>query len=192
MSCLSHNSDREKSCAGAEPRPWRITSGESVRCPLGFEIKKLHRPKTKREIVSTICSLYDPLRFAAPVTLASRSLIQDLRKAKVDWNQPLYDHFLNRWRLWYAQLPSRSELPVSRHYFLPETEFSKCQMQLHISDASEIGYGASSYLRVRYPDGTIHCSFVMGRSEMLRSNLQAYQDSSYKQPFCRPASIRRG
>lgn len=37
-------------------------------------------------------------------------------------------------------------------------------MQLHIfSDASEIGYGASSYLGVKYPDGTIHCSFVMGK-----------------------------
>lgn len=138
---------------------WFVESDE-----LGFEIKKLHRPETKRGILSTICSLYDPLGFAAPVTLAGRSLIQDLWKAKVDWDQPLDDHFLDRWKSWNAQLPSLSELRIPRNYFLPETESSKCQMQLHIfSDASEIGYGASSYLRMRYPDSTIHCSFVMGK-----------------------------
>ena len=138
---------------------WFVESDE-----LGFEIKKLHRPETKRGILSTICSLHDPLGFAAPVTLTARSLIEDLWKAKVDWDQPLDDHFLDRWKSWNAQLPSLSELRIPRNYFLPETESSKCQMQLHIfSDASEIGYGASSYLRVRYPDGTIHCSFVMGK-----------------------------
>ena len=105
-----------------------------------------------------------PLRFAAPVTLAARSLIQDFWEAKVNWDEPLDDHFLGRWRLWNAQLPSLSELRIPRTYFLPESEFSECEMQLHIfSDASEIEYGASSYLRVKYPDGTIHCSFVMGK-----------------------------
>ena len=130
----------------------------------GFEIKKLHHPETKQGILSTVCSLYDPLGFAAPVTLAARSLIQDLWKAKVNWDKPLDDHFLGRWRSWNAQLPSLSELRTPRNYFLLETQFSECQMQLHIfSDASEIGYGVSSYLRVKYPDGTIHCSFVMGK-----------------------------
>lgn len=131
---------------------------------LGFEIKRLHRPETKRGILSTVCSLYDPLGFAAPVTLAARSLIQDFWKAKVNWDEPLDDHFLGRWRSWNAQLPSLSELRIPRNYYLPGTEFSECQMQLHIfSDASETGYGASSYLSVKYPDGTIHCSFVMGK-----------------------------
>lgn len=108
---------------------------------LGFENKRLHRPETKRGMLSTVCSLYDPLGFAAPVTLAARSLIQDLWKAKVNWDEPLDDHFLGRWRPWNAQLPSLSELRIPRNYYLP----------------------ASSYLRVKYPDGTIHCSFVMGK-----------------------------
>ena len=108
--------------------------------------------------------LVRPLRFAAPVTLAARSLIQDLWEAKVNRDEPLDDHFLGRWRLWNAQLPSLSDLRIPRNYFLPESEFSECEMQLHIfSDASKIEYGASSYLRVKYPDGTIHCSFVMGK-----------------------------
>lgn len=138
---------------------WFVESDE-----LRFENKKLHHPETKRGILSTICSLDDPLGFATPVTPTARSLIQDLWKAKIDWDQLLDDHFLDRWRSWNSQLPSLSELRIPRNYFLPETEFSECQMQLHIfSDASEIGYGASSYLQARYPDSTIHCSFVMGK-----------------------------
>ena len=37
-----------------------------------------------------------------------------------------------------------------------------CKLQLHVfSDASEVGYGVSSYLRAEYPDDHIHCTFVM-------------------------------
>lgn len=39
-------------------------------------------------------------------------------------------------------------------------------MQLHVfSDVSEVGYGSSSYLRVEYPDGRVHCTFVMGKAK---------------------------
>ena len=32
------------------------------------------------------------------------------------------------------------------------------------SDASEIGYGASSYLRSKYPNGRVHCAFIIGKA----------------------------
>ena len=41
---------------------------------LGFEIKNLNRPWTKRGILSALCSLYDPLGFAVPVALTARAL----------------------------------------------------------------------------------------------------------------------
>lgn len=71
---------------------------------LGFEIKTVTRPETKRGILSTVCSLYDPLGFAAPVALTARALIQDVWKAKLDWDQPLNEHFVSRWRSWTTQL----------------------------------------------------------------------------------------
>jgi len=36
----------------------------------------------------------------------------------------------------------------------------------HFSDASEIGYGAVSYLRIVDDKGTPHCSFVLGKSRV--------------------------
>ena len=132
---------------------------------LGFETKNLNHPETKRGILSSVCSLYDPLGFAAPVALTARALIQDIWKAKLDWDQPLEEHFLKRWRSWTTQLSSLSELRIPRSYFPPEGDAAKCKLQLHIfSDASKIGYGASAYLRIEDPDGPTHCSFIMGKA----------------------------
>lgn len=66
---------------------------------LGFEVKQLDRPETKRGILSTLCSLYDPLGMAAPVTLQAKSVIQDLWRAKVELDEPLSEIYLNRWRI---------------------------------------------------------------------------------------------
>ena len=132
---------------------------------LGFDIKNLNRPETKRGVLSAVCSLYDPLGFAAPVALTARVIIQDMWKAKVDWDQPLEENFLARWKSWTSQLSSLSALRIPRCYLPAGTDASKCKLQLHIfSDASEIGYGASAYLRVENPDGSIHCSFVVGKA----------------------------
>ena len=41
----------------------------------------------------------------------------------------------------------------------------QCKLQLHVfSDASEIGYGASSYLRSEYTEGRVHCAFIIGKA----------------------------
>ena len=132
---------------------------------LGFRIKHLDRPETKRGILSTVCSLFDPLGFAAPVALAARCLIQELWKANVGWDEPLGEAFLEKWRSWKSQLPSLSQLRIPRSYFLQDRDPQDCKLQLHVfSDASEVGYGVSSYLRAEYPDGQVHCAFVIGKA----------------------------
>jgi hypothetical protein len=139
---------------------WRLETDE-----LGFEVKQLDRPETKRGILSTLCSLYDPLGMAAPVTLQAKGVIQDLWRAKVEWDEPLSEIYVDRWRVWKENLQYLSNVHVPRCYFLPETDVSQCRLQIHhFADASEVGYGTASYLRVKYPDGSIHCSFLMGKS----------------------------
>lgn len=44
---------------------------------LGFKIRHLNRPETKRGILSAICSLYDLRGFAGLETITARALIQD-------------------------------------------------------------------------------------------------------------------
>ena len=49
----------------------------------------------KRGILSTVCSLFDPLGFAAPVALTTLCVVQDLWKANVGWDEPLSNEFLS-------------------------------------------------------------------------------------------------
>ena len=58
-----------------------------------------------------------------------------------------------------------SELSIPRSYFLSDGDPRQCKLQLHLfSDASVIGYGASSYLGSEYPDGRVHCAFIIGKA----------------------------
>ena len=109
--------------------------------------------------------MFDPLGFASPVALAARRLVQDLWKANVGWVEALGEEFLSKWRSWKTQLPSMSQLRIPRSYFLQDIDPRDCKLQLRVfSDTSEVGYGASSYLRAEYPDGRIYCTFVMGKA----------------------------
>ena len=62
-------------------------------------------------------------------------------------------------------LPCLSCASRDPSYFLQDSDPRDCKLQLHVfSDASEVGYVVSSYLRAEYPDGRIHCTFVMGKA----------------------------
>ncbi|XP_044182204.1 uncharacterized protein LOC122963012 [Acropora millepora] len=60
---------------------------------------------TKRGILSTISSLFDPLSFLSPFILPIKVLIQDLWKGRVEWDDEIQGHHLKVWRQWIGSLP---------------------------------------------------------------------------------------
>ena len=93
---------------------------------LGFKIRHLDHPKTKRGTLSTFCFLFDPLGFAAPVALDGRRLVQDLWKTNVGWDKPLGEEFLSKWRSWKTQQPSLSQLRIPWSYLLRDSDPASC------------------------------------------------------------------
>ena len=66
----------------------------------GFRIVVKEKPLTRRAVLSTVSSIYDPLGFAAPFTLIAKKLLQDLcREEKLGWDDELSDPYLKRWEL---------------------------------------------------------------------------------------------
>lgn len=124
------------------------------------------RPLTKRGILSTIGAMYDPLGMVAPYVLQGRLILQDLCKFKIGWDDDLPSDQLNRWTIWKESLPELNTVSMHRNFNpLSFGEISSCQLH-HFADASEIGYGTVSYIRMCNSQGDVHCSFVFGKSHV--------------------------
>ncbi|XP_022777858.1 uncharacterized protein LOC111319323 [Stylophora pistillata] len=124
------------------------------------------RPCTRRGILSTISSIFDPLGFAAPILLEGKSILQDLCRKGVDWDDPIPDVIRSRWEKWRAELPILQRFSIPR-CFKPKNFGSVVRKELHhFSDASTKGYGQCSYLRLQDDSGKIYCSFVAGEARV--------------------------
>lgn len=78
-----------------------------------FRIVLQDRPCTRRGILSTISSIFDPLGFIAPLILEGKSILQDLCRNDVGWDDPIPEEVKARWEKW------RSELYLLERFALP-------------------------------------------------------------------------
>ena len=71
-----------------------------------------------------------------------------------------------RWRTWVGNLLNLEQVNLPR-CFQPKGFGDLTDIQLHhFSDASKVGYGAASYLRLKDDAGNIHCSLVFAKSRV--------------------------
>ena len=133
---------------------------------LSFRISLDDKPLTRRGILSTISSVYDPLGLASPFLLRGRKILQQITALRDGWDKPVPSELANQWSLWRAELPKLAKLSVSRCYKSDELVEVKNQ-SLHVfSDASEFGYGVACYLRQVDIKGQVSVSLVLGKSRV--------------------------
>ena len=111
-------------------------------------------------------SVYDPLGIAAPFVLGGRLILQNLCRLDLGWDDDIPDDQQRLWVNWLNEFPSLSQLQMNRCY-KPERfgKVTSCQLH-HFSDASEVGYGVVSYLRMVNEEGQVHCCFVFGKARV--------------------------
>ena len=132
----------------------------------GFRIVVDEKPPTRRGILSTVSSVYDPLGFVAPFILPAKKILQDLCRESIGWDDDVSEEYKSRWTKWLNELPLLDQLKVRRCVKPPEFG-PVVSEQIHVfSDASSIGYGAAAYLRLRDESGRIHCSLLMGKARL--------------------------
>lgn len=131
-----------------------------------FRLELGDKPLTRRGILSTVCSIFDPLGLIAPFVLIGKRILQEVVRDKRDWDDPLSEDLLSRWDKWRKQLPSLASINIPRCY--KENDFgqvTKAELH-HFSDASLDGYGQCSYLRLFNKQGKISCVLVMAKSRV--------------------------
>lgn len=63
-----------------------------------FRITLQDKPLTRRGILSTVSSVYDPLGCLAPFILIGKQILQQLCHDKADWDEPIPDQAQVNWR----------------------------------------------------------------------------------------------
>lgn len=106
-----------------------------------FKIILKNRPLTRRGILSTVSSVYDPLGILAPVVLTAKKILQDLCRKRIGWDDIVPDSIVQEWLSWIQDLHKLEDFKVDR-CFKPKTFGTVTSAQLHhFADACEDGYG---------------------------------------------------
>ena len=104
-----------------------------------------NQPHTRRGILSTIHSLYDPCGFIQPFLLEIRRMLQGVcTGTKLDWDLPVPAEDSRLWSAWLEELPHLRAVSLPR-VLVPRPGFDSLYL-CTFSDASEMGYAAVSYV----------------------------------------------
>lgn len=140
---------------------WCITS-DTFR----FRVQVKANPLTRRGVLSTVASIYDPLGFIAPFVLLGKQILQQMCRAKVDWDEELPEHLKPQWKSWIEDLPGLADVQIKRCLVPPDFGQAKSYELHHFSDASASGYGECTYLRAMNQQDQVHCCLLMGKSRV--------------------------
>ncbi|KAK3746502.1 hypothetical protein QZH41_001765 [Actinostola sp. cb2023] len=124
------------------------------------------KPLTRRGILSTVSSIYDPLGLAAPFLLRGKQVLQLLCKEGIGWDDPIPDSLRAYWEIWRSELPLLEQVEMPRCFRPEDMQDLKTTELHHFSDASLEGYGQCSYLRLVDVNDRIHCSLVQGKARV--------------------------
>lgn len=142
---------------------------ESDHFRLNVSLKE--QPATRRGILSTIASLFDPLGLVVPILLKAKIILQEMCRRGTGWDDPLTDELRLQWEQWRSDLVHLDNVTIPRTY--SPVGFGKVlRAELHhFSDASTKGYGQCSYLRLQNEEGDVHCALVVGKSRVSPTKL---------------------
>ena len=131
-----------------------------------FRMDCKERRPTRRGILSVVSSVYDPLGYIAAVTLPAKHILQELCRQGRGWDEEIPQDLQQKWINWLSDLKELSRFHVQR--CLKPLDFGPpVHAQLHhFSDASEVGYGTVTYLRMENGEDDIHVSFLLGKSRV--------------------------
>ena len=131
-----------------------------------FQVSDAEKPFTRRGVLATVNSIFDPLGFVAPITIQGKFLLRELSSETLDWDSPLPLDKEEEWNTWRKSLNDLKLLEIPRPY-AATTLSTALRKELHIfSDASVKAIAAVAYLRVIDSEGACHIGFVFGKAKL--------------------------
>ena len=96
---------------------------------------------TKREVLASIASLYDPLGYLAPVTMKMRLFLQQLWNKEKDWDDQMDKEDIESWRQIVEEANALTSIDVPRYIGKEKSQL------ICFCDASKNAYATAIYLK---------------------------------------------
>ncbi|XP_074034599.1 uncharacterized protein [Leptinotarsa decemlineata] len=138
---------------------------DNKRDNLTYKISPIHLTSsiTKRQILSIIAQIYDPLGLLAPVIIIAKIIIQNLWALKQSWDENVPPNIFLQWSKFYNQLNELNNLKI------PRCSLSDNQSIIDIHcfcDASQQAYASCIYFRSKNSAGNYVSRLVCSKSKV--------------------------
>ena len=123
---------------------------------------------TKRTVLSKLAGLWDPLNLLTPLTVQYRLDFSTICDLKLDWDDPLPDHLLDKWVHNIEEIQEAKGI-VFRRAVIPE-EAKSLDIELIVStDASQHAAAATVHVRVPLKNNKFSVQLLCARSRITRN-----------------------
>lgn len=125
-----------------------------------------HRRPTKREVLSTLMTIFDPLGLLGFFLIYVKILLQEIWSSKIGWDNEISDIQFAKWTTWIEMLPEIEDLSIPRLYSKKLSPNAPKSIELHVFvDASELAYSTVAYLRIE-DEGGVECVLVGSKTRV--------------------------
>ncbi|XP_037812325.1 uncharacterized protein LOC119604046 [Lucilia sericata] len=118
---------------------------------------------TKRQVLSDISKVYDPIGWLSPVIITLKIFMQKLWLKGVSWDQDLPSPLKNEWLKLQNDMQHIKDLKIPRWFNFQMGDI----IELHgFADSSQLAYAASIYIRIIKPNGTISTCLLSSKTRV--------------------------
>ncbi|XP_046963286.1 uncharacterized protein LOC124532427 [Vanessa cardui] len=120
-------------------------------------------PITKRNVLSDIARLYDPLGWIAPVIITAKIYMQKLWKSGLAWDDNLTPDLLKEWLAFRCDLVNVKSIIIPRWLQVKRGYY----VELHaFADASQAAYAAAVYMKSKDVKGNIRVHLITAKTRV--------------------------
>ena len=144
------------------------------------EVNTNNKQFTKRGVLATVNSVYDPNGIVCPVTLTGKLIQRKLlnhsgedftnEEKSSSWDAPLPEEYRTEWQQWKLSLEYLKQIHIPRCFVLPGKTVERQELHIYC-DASDAAVGYVAYIRSIYTDGDVSVGFVFANSKVSPKNI---------------------
>ena len=125
---------------------------------------------TKRNILSVIASVYDPVGYLQPIVIKLKILFQKICRSKLEWDDDI-GILVNKWKEIVTSLTSSETVSFNRCFYPYDINDPIDKCYLHgFSDASISAFAAVAYFKSVSRCGNVAIKFVTSKSRIVPLN----------------------